>query len=356
MVKVIVIDSDENADWLRTPETRVRERWIYKELAQRMIRGGKSGVQVNRGKAWKWFHGIPVSIKESAKEKQFQQLQALPKLIDVEAEVEKGTDAWFHFDVLWGDIPSLVLRGGPGSGHHGHTGGAGGKGSPGGSKPSKGSVAVSGISALDKSGLNLTEQDLVDMFSLPGGYSADIAVESSRHGVFVEVHWKDGAGEDIGKAARVFDTNGEVMNMSLEFSSEFQGRGLAESLYSRQIARCKERGFDKITLCANVTIGRYAWAKKGFDYQADWRADNATREFKGWASKKGIKVSPGDWPKFKSARDVATYKIPGVSVLGSQITNGDVPSSMKMSVGKAFMLDTAPGGHGFWMAALSLKG
>ena len=131
---------------------------------------------------------------------------------------------------------------------------------------------------------------------------------------------------------------------------------MAESLYSRQITRCKERGFDKITLVANVTIGRYAWAKKGFDYQADWRADNATREFKGWAGKKGIKVPPRGWPKFKSARDVATYKIPGVSVLGSQITNDDVLGSMKLGVGKAFMLDTGQGGHGFWMAALNLKG
>lgn len=198
------------------------------------------------------------------------------------------------------------------------------------------------------------------MFSLPG-YRSIITIvadkdlknpESSRPPSFsVSVSWvfED---KQIGSAHRSFYT-GECINEALTFETEFQGRGLAEELYERQIEiLAKESKVDKIILSANISIGRYAWAKQGFQYLVKDGGEQASEKFKTWAAMKGIKKPPGNWPQFRTPQDVANYRIPGVKIPADAISNYAVKPG-DYEVGKAFMLDRD--GHGQWSAVLWLK-
>jgi len=132
----------------------------------------------------------------------------------------------------------------------------------------------------------------------------------------------------------------------------YTGKGLGEDFTARVIRTAKEKGLDAITLEANITIGRYAWAKKGFDYSDPGEPGNTTiPNFKNWCKRRGITL-----PKnlnIRSANDMANFRIPGVKIKGSHIKNEAVPADLEMDIGKAFMLDRE--GHGSWYGILRLK-
>jgi len=234
-----------------------------------------------------------------------------------------------------------------------------------------GIAGVRNITADWKSGaaanaakLNLSKSEVENMFTL-SGLTTSIRIGSVTNGFSVSCKWHAPDGKYVGEADRAFysivryGVKGESVadNIGLKFSGAFQDRGLAKSLYDRQIGQLRKAGFDSIRLEADTTIGRYAWAKKGFDYREKHKTALAGtgRKFVRWAAARNVKLPEGTQPNFKSAHDVATYKIPGISVFGSQIDNHDVPKTMEMSVGKAFMLDKHPQGHGSWAAVMYLQ-
>jgi len=169
----------------------------------------------------------------------------------------------------------VTLKGGKCSGHRGH---AGRPGSVGGSVP--GIAGVRNITADWKSGaaanaakLNLSKSEVENMFTL-SGLTTSIRIGSVTNGFSVSCKWHAPDGKYVGEADRAFysivryGVKGESVadNIGLKFSGAFQDRGLAKSLYDRQIGQLRKAGFDSIRLEADTTIGRYAWAKKGFDY------------------------------------------------------------------------------------------
>ncbi len=198
----------------------------------------------------------------------------------------------------------------------------------------------------------LASEDYREMFHL-SGHTTEIDFDVTRGGdVEANVFWyKEGVA--AGSARRILD--GKVAKNDV-FDLDEKNKGFGRTLYKQQIDVLTRAGYEEIQLFADITIGRYAWAKMGFNYasQPAFYAKAASEEFGKWASKRGIGEPKGGWPKFKSVRDVAVYKMSGVTMLGKDILNRDVPSSMKMDLGKAFMLDKSPDGHGAWDGALKL--
>lgn len=211
----------------------------------------------------------------------------------------------------------------------------------------------------------LTEADMMDMFALPG-HKTEIALISdedpvSQPGFTVKVIWSDSAtGSEIGKCDRSFTVmDGKLvcLNDEMKFEPYFQDAGLARSIYERQIKVLAERSkVEAVRMTADISIGRYAWAKMGFQYSTKDFEQGASSQFRLWAIGKGITEPPGGWPAFRSPQDVANYRIPGLKVPTDAIINPDLKPG-DYEVGKAFMLDDAEKnyGHGSWSAVLWLK-
>lgn len=272
---------------------------------------------------------------------------------------------------------SLLVRvkGGPGSGNWGH---AGRPGKRGGSAPRsvaqqrwdiidsfRGEVKLRAGSPPD----GLSEEDLIAMFSLdhldPNFRTRIFTGYKDNNHLFIVVEDKS-TGKRVLYSERTIDWKDDgslrCRNSKLKIEKDYMDQGIASDLYERQIHTLREAGFEEISLHADMTIGRYAWAKKGFDYDGIHYAKEATSQFQRWANNQGITQPVGGWPVFKTAHDVATYKMPGkrrslgsFKIMAYFIDNPDVPSDMMLDLGKAFMLDQGDFGHGSWDGVLKLQ-
>jgi len=101
---------------------------------------------------------------------------------------------------------------------------------------------------------------------------------------------------------------------------------------------------------ADISIGRYAWAKKGFQYFRPNEAEGYNANLRSWLGRLGIETP--DLPTFTTPQQFANFKLPGVKVSHRDIRNDEVKSG-EYEVGKAFMLDGI--GHGDWSGVLWLK-
>jgi hypothetical protein len=205
--------------------------------------------------------------------------------------------------------------------------------------------------------LNMSENKLRQMFWLPGAAKTEIVTDvyEDNNVMSVTANWMDADGRSLGNTKRRFSLNADgtlsVRNRWLEI--EQQNTGAGAILYGNQIRTLKDAGYSRIELGANSTIGRYAWARKGFDYVADDKermTKRASRKFREWADERNVLV--GAWPEFKSAKEVADFDI-GTKLRGIDIDNPDVPDNATLHVGKAFMLDKI--GHGEWQGELLLS-
>lgn len=212
--------------------------------------------------------------------------------------------------------------------------------------------------AMDAFGIS--EAEVRAMLDLPG-YRGQIIISTSKDvsldmAFTAQVTWTDDAGDQIGECSRYFSVNDGDMscyNDNLVFTADFQDHGLARSLYTRQIEILTNgTNVKKVRMIADVSIGRYAWAKMGFQYKVPQLAREASQQFKSWAAEKNIDLSSVGWPEFKTSQDVANYKVPGVRLPSTRLSNPDIKPG-DYEVGKAFMLDKD--GHGSWSAVLWLK-
>lgn len=113
-------------------------------------------------------------------------------------------------------------------------------------------------------------------------------------------------------------------------------------------------GYEKVDLMASLTIGRYAWAKQGFDYADEGHLEEIVKKkLPQWLNVKGFLSF--ELPELKSASDVANLKHPeGIMLKGEEINNNAVDPDLEMHIGKAFMLDMGRAGHGWWNGEMML--
>jgi len=257
--------------------------------------------------------------------------------------------------------PVLIKRGGPGSGHHGH---AGRPGKHGGSAPGKKGVSAEwNVSERDYVAFfgDVSKEQVEEAFVIPG-LEAELAVSTSDPGrMDLWVTWYR-EGVQVGKGERGLyltpEGKKEVWEgQSLDFVPEFQNKGFVTSFYDKQVALAREIGYPRMEVYAVGTIGRYAWAKKGYEYVDKGKAQWATQVFKTWLIEHDIDLPKESWPVFTSVHDVATFKYKGLKFVPrehSGFSNRDVPLDMELDLGKAFMLDMGIMGHGPWEGEMLL--
>lgn len=322
-----------------------------------------------------------------------------------EKDVKKGmTDAPFwagylkdkeeEIDVFGSPPKGFRKKGGEGSGHHGHSGLSGVWG---GSTPSGGSSeetlspediaaqehraaekrkqeellkAMENTQLLDEyhnpigeyaesailEFTDLEPEDFKYMFSLPGTKTEIVFDEIEAEGVLMTIHWNDlETDEIVGRAVRELKHyDGACHNHSLKLEKGWQDRDLAASLYAKQKKLLTEWSYDEIHLEANVTIGRYAWAKEGFKYSDPGRSASSRASLKMWLTQRGMgdltRQYANEIKHLVDPYDFATFDIPGVTVKGGQIKNIAVDPDYEMHIGKAFMLDQDyhTHNHGSW--------
>jgi len=182
----------------------------------------------------------------------------------------------------------------------------------------------------------------------------------------VHVSWRDN-GKMVGTATVSLSSEYgmDYADLSyLSFEPEYQNMDLAQGLYTKQLTKLYDMGYSHATIHANVTIGRYAWARQGVQYDYDAYSNSAVEEnidsqdrIKRWLNRYGIDFSIIDnVPEFESVEEIANWD-PGPKLLGRDIFNEAVPLDMGMHLGKAYMLDGySNGGHGNWDGKIWLNG
>jgi hypothetical protein len=226
-----------------------------------------------------------------------------------------------------------------------------------------------GIDDWSDENIDKLEKQLFDTFYLEDSeyYISIRAVETGPVlGAQINVEWRTGAGTAMERLTgtcemTLTDAPGsrKVMWNLLDFRSSFTNRGEAGALFDKiENNLATNWNMDMITMHANITIGRYAWAKRGYDYSMLGQMDAASskRHLWNWLVNtnmtKRIGIDFEDYlPDFKTANDFATWDPGGIRVKRNEIPgfeNKAVPYELPMHLGKAFMLDEQ--GHGDWDA------
>jgi DNA topoisomerase-1 len=87
------------------------------------------------------------------------------------------------------------------------------------------------------------------------------------------IHAEDEPDENgIGTFTRTIDEDGEVHHEYLSIWPNWQGHGFAEAFNTHAENYYVAAGLTKIHVHADIDVGGYAWARKGFDFSAESRA------------------------------------------------------------------------------------
>lgn len=93
----------------------------------------------------------------------------------------------------------------------------------------------------------------------------------------------DDAGNQAGKFTRTIDidpytpdTPYTVYNDMLEIDSRWQGQGFAEEFYLHAETSLAAQGYERVAIHANIDVGGYAWARRGFGWDGDSACQNVS--------------------------------------------------------------------------------
>jgi hypothetical protein len=222
----------------------------------------------------------------------------------------------------------------------------------------------------------ITRQGLEHAFSHPDGqFTAkmiDLQMAKGKDGIakpMVGFRLYDEDGESMGAVDRTVwrgeDGVLNVRNDELTLKSSHQGAGVSDTLYDRteQLWRHMSEGNPvNIHMKANISVGVYAWAKKGFDFSSPEELDKAKKEFKDFLSENGMdlketleKCGKSSLDDLNHAWDFATlhdgnsYNLKGLMGDTRVKYKGEVKGEGHL--GKAFML----GGKSSWKAVKKLN-
>lgn len=213
--------------------------------------------------------------------------------------------------------------------------------------------------------VGLTTRNIQDMTRWPDDTLETHVTVTSRteNHASVEAVWLDKDGNMAGHMSTVIyrervgeDSRGNPVYrraayMELMYmEASHQDRGVGDAVLRNHMEAFRRMGVEKVTLQADITIGRYAWAKRGFQYAEPNAAAQATARFKTWCQAKGIRLK--EYPTFRTPQDVATFSVPGKKIPARKINCPGIRPG-DYDLGKAFMLDA--NGHGPWDGVLYLK-
>lgn len=150
---------------------------------------------------------------------------------------------------------------------------------------------------------------------------SSIAVPPASHSIEVTGLLRDGDNHYCGTFTRRIYSNGSVEHHYFTVSKSRGGHGFGTAFFRNSEEIYRDAGIDNITTNADIDIGKYAWARMGFDFASETTRTSRISMFYGKWSELGYKRE-ADPPKVYYPWEMAAAKGP----------NGE-------SFGKQFMLD-----------------
>ena len=251
--------------------------------------------------------------------------------------------------------------GGPGSGHWGHAGRKG-SGEPGGSLPRSVAMSIKGagweVRYVEKAlgvGTTVTIHKYPEVSEaiakvLPNTSSAlvikSLCVKGEDNVINAYPAYGTGGATilvnnfayDAGRVELgLRPSRGDFHLAYITLPKSIQGGGNAREKVAAWAAMAKANGYSQLSLLADISVGRYAWAKLGFDFKDELIRKNFQSNLSDIAKPYGLKV-----PIFKTAKEMASWN-PGIQIKPSAIrpVSGEVKDN-PTSFGKAFMLASGP--------------
>jgi len=203
--------------------------------------------------------------------------------------------------------------------------------------------------ALRRAGIS--QERLVRLFDIGPDARANVLIEDlGQDGIAISGGWFDKTtGDTIGTVVRSLYPDDRRAEMhELAFDEKYLNQGLGMRVARGWYDALTDANYERAELYAGLSVGRYAWAKEGAEYADPDFAREITGRFRQWVTRRGLNLAPDEFPLFERAFDVATYRHPRYTLTGREITNISVPDDMVLPLGKAFMLDQEPYGHGSW--------
>lgn len=133
------------------------------------------------------------------------------------------------------------------------------------------------------------------------------------------------------------------------YDTRDEGSGFGSAFYQNSEAQYEKMGVKKISLFANLSVGGYAWARMGYDFDEESKLENAlarlnSRIQSNYTFKQIDEYEKNDKPKLKHSWDIAAYKGPDGRAIGKEVLLGSdwsafkdiTPDSLGLKVGKEY--------------------
>jgi hypothetical protein len=249
------------------------------------------------------------------------------------------------------------LKGGSGSGNYGHSGRpgeVGGSGEGGGSEPTRVTMTMSDRDKANLKKMGVSEKDFTKFGSIvKGAAKCEVHVEYYKGKLSVSADWSNKRGDAIAGAS--FRANNETKDLHLNsciLSKSEQGKGDGHAVLKEIEALGKKLGMEQVSLMANISVGTYAWARMGFDFETKGMLDYHKEQLKSFVDNtariNGMRISMGavnrSVDKIKSASDLAVFTLKDFSFtakgygFATGAVSSDVPEKLAMHIGKAYLL------------------
>jgi GNAT superfamily N-acetyltransferase len=182
-----------------------------------------------------------------------------------------------------------------------------------------------------KIGKRITLEELSHGFAVPDGFTATLTGMSDR---LSSISWKitDSEGAFVGDIIRSFGTTykGEsyIQHDSLFLKPEYRGKGISDTINGNALRHYEKWGIEEIQVDA-VQIGRYAWARLGFNFASP---PEMLRQFNEFSNLLPLKIQ-------KKSREIAKRLVNEPWKLAKWDIGLKIDGN---PIGKAFLLTTAP--------------
>ena len=247
-------------------------------------------------------------------------------------------------------------------------------------KPSSDNVHInakaSAMSGLKKN-FGVTEKDIKELFNHGSKFDVDVRVRTNptTFGPSKEPYYSleavaraKGGVEvctDIYFKTDKSDVHLDLMTIDSKNNAQ-QGKDIGSKFMERLETFTTKIGKDEISLLVDISIGKYAWARMGFDCQTPNELRVMKENFVNWGYDYLNKINAVDsHEKFESMvkpisdmKGIADFNFMNIHDTKSRygVVNNDVKNDLKMHMGKAFLLDSmSHGGHGAWDGKKPIK-
>lgn len=141
-------------------------------------------------------------------------------------------------------------------------------------------------------GKSISLEEIAHGFKLPAGYKMKLDKMGAKNsGPTLGFTIETDSGEFVGNLDRSFGSTGEgenkksyVAHDGLVIEEKFQGKGISDTLNGNALRHYEKWGVDEIRTTADQ-VGRYAWARLGFNFATPADEDRMAREFEGFIDK-----------------------------------------------------------------------